>query len=188
MGNGTLSSGLLQGQMEIGSEIQKLNIQIPDSKINLIGFPSQSLTYSGELKVAASSKEGAALTLQEHWRVQVVRDTLEMKLESFKSGYLDLQVPENLAVNVTTKNGAVHVENIGADVIVNTSNGKITADDIQANLSANTSNGAITVSNIGGELVAATSNGAITLSNIAGTIQANTSNGSMNATSAVNGA
>lgn len=187
----------VNAQIEVSSAIKKVNIQIPDGKINIIGISGQNLSYSGELKATASSQEKADQIIREHWKVREVGDTLEMVLElpmqfslidfSFKSGYLDIRVPQALVTHVKTKNGKIDVEQMNNDIILNTSNGKITADTIQGNLEIKTSNGAITASDIDGNLQATTSNGSVTLSDISGTITAKSSNGALSASSAVNG-
>lgn len=183
-------------QIEIGRDIQKVDIQIPNGKINIIGVSGQELTYSGELKTAAASQSEANQIIKEHWKVRKIGNTLELILElpvqfsildfSFKSGHLDLEIPQNLITSVKTKNGSIHVEKLKADIALSTSNGKITIETIQGNLNVKTSNGSIIASDIDGNLQATTSNGSVALTDIAGTITAKSSNGAMSVSSAVN--
>jgi len=184
-------------QIVISSDINQVNISIPEGKINIIGGSGQELSYSGELKTAAGSQAEADQIINDQWKVQKRGDTLELTLElpmqfslfdfSFKNAYLNIHLPAHLMTSVTTKNSSIHVEKMAADTALSTSNGKMTVEDIRGNVLIKTSNGTITATEIDGELQATTSNGAIVLTDISGKVIAKSSNGAITASSEIHG-
>jgi hypothetical protein len=97
----------------------------------------------------------------------------------------DLRVPAGLALQLTTKNGAVAVSGVTGALDIHTSNGSITADGASGQLSLQTSNGAIRARDLHTAVVdATTSNGSVTVSFLTAPTQVavTTSNGAVRVT------
>ncbi|MBT2289782.1 DUF4097 family beta strand repeat protein [Paenibacillus albidus] len=208
LAGGTLSSFLgnnrlapLSGTQEIGPEITTVKIIIPDGKIKVIGEAAGSaLQYEGSLLVSGSSDSEAAQELKKRWKISTREDTLVLELEEndnwlaniqigfvIKSAYLNVNLPENLAVEVESGNGSIEASGIQSGLTVDSSNGKLDIQDIKGGLNAHSSNGSLTIKNIQGETELVSSNGAMTLDNIDGALTAKSSNGRITLNSAVKG-
>src|SRR5579872_4466745 len=91
-----------------------------------------------------------------------------------------IHVPRHVELqNISSSNGAIHVETIDGSAHLKTSNGGIRAFAFQGSLDARTSNGSIELSDVTGDTSAHTSNGTIKADVKKGNFDASTSNGSI---------
>jgi hypothetical protein len=190
----------VNGDVNVGSNVKKVEIHLLDGNISVTGTTSESMTYSGELRVFASSERSAQEKLQSEWKVETNGDTLELIQQqqevsipiSFfqwnsKSPHLEVQVPQRLLSEVYTNNGIIEVTHMNADSKAETSNGKITFDSIHGNVVGSTSNGISSAMNILGSADLHTSNGRIHVQNVSSALAARTSNGEIEVESPVGG-
>jgi hypothetical protein len=191
----------VEGNIPLESGITRLEIRIPDGKVEVKGTDREGVSYTGELLINGSSQEKANEAMKSDWTVQRNGDTLALVLEqkgpkwnlisifdwTQKKAFLTVQIPQSLLTKIETSNGSVHITDMNGDSEVKTSNGPITLVNIHGNVKANTSNGTGTFTDIDGSLDMHTSNGGITLKNIAGNVTAESSNGSINGSSIING-
>lgn len=190
----------LSGTVEVQSEIKKVKIELPSGKIKIQGIAGNMLDYEGKLELPGSSDSEAANALEKKWKVTAEGDTLLLKLDLAtnwlssihfgiysKEPYLNISLPENLEVEVETRDGAIEAGNMQASLEVDTSNGTLDIHDIAGGVDARTTNGTILVQSVQGEVELNSSNGAITLTNIDGSLTAESSNGRITVNSAVTG-
>ncbi|AHV96266.1 DUF4097 family beta strand repeat-containing protein [Paenibacillus sabinae] len=188
LGKAHLSS--VNGTLQIGSNIKKVVISIPNGKVKVNGTEGSVLTYEGKLMSPGSSKSESEQAMQEYWKVRTVGDTavLEMTAEkSLLSGiyfgftgnspYLNVSLPAALAVKINTSDGSLDVSDLGGGIEADTSNGRIEMKGIKGGVKASTSNGSLNLQNVDGGAHITSSNGSITLEGISGQVYAKSSNG-----------
>lgn len=171
----------VKGQVNMNKQIRKVDIELPDTPVKIVGTNASVLSYDGIVQIKAASKKEADHLMQSDWTVRQEGDTLVLTLGVEASGWnfdfggwtspsphLDVQVPQALLTHVVTSNSSVHVTDMHAATEVHTSNGSITLANIQANATAGTMNGRITLQNIAGKVDAGTTNGSIKGSSMVG--------------------
>ncbi|NQX45294.1 DUF4097 family beta strand repeat protein [Paenibacillus tritici] len=190
----------VDGKVEVQQEIKTVRIELPQGKVKLEGVQGNAVEYEGKLELPGNTDNEAASALERKWKVTTEGDTLVMELEG-ESGwlsniqigfnnnapYLNVSVPQNLAIEVETSDGSIEAGGLAAGVNVDTSNGTMDIHDVSGGVKAHTSNGTLTVQNIQGDVELVSSNGAITLGNIDGALSAKSSNGKITVNSAVTG-
>ncbi|AIQ45582.1 hypothetical protein R70723_06470 [Paenibacillus sp. FSL R7-0273] len=190
----------LNGAIEVQSKIERVKIELPSGKVMIQGTDGNTLDYEGKLELPGKNESEAANAMEKKWKVTEEGDTLVLKLDLetnwlsnihfgvyTKEPYLNISLPQNLAVEVETSDGAIEAGNLAGGLEVDTSNGTLDIHDITGGVDARTSNGTIAVQNVQGETELSSSNGAITLTNIDGTVSADSSNGRITVNSAVTG-
>jgi hypothetical protein len=88
-------------------------------------------------------------------------------------------LPRGVRIHAGSGNGAVTVQNAGAEVVATSGNGEVRVSNAAASVRATSGNGDIAVSVAGGPVVARTGNGSIRVSTAEGPVNANTGNGSI---------
>ena len=88
-------------------------------------------------------------------------------------------VPREVATNLETSGGSIHLDNLSGEEKFGTSGGSLHIDRLQGNINGRTSGGSITVSNSGENIDLETSGGSVHADNCKGTIKLNTSGGSL---------
>ena len=90
---------------------------------------------------------------------------------------LDIRVPHDLAVSVTSANGKVCLRGMRAAVHAKSSNGAVSIEDVVGDIEVYTSNAKCCFGQTRGSLRARSSNGKVELVDHAGSVDASTSNG-----------
>ena len=75
--------------------------------------------------------------------------------------YVEVTVPDTVAVTVTQANGPVHADKLAAGLDLSTTNGAITADDVKGAVRARVTNGRVTIGGLEGSVDAEVGNGKI---------------------------
>ncbi len=88
-------------------------------------------------------------------------------------------VPENVATNLETSGGSIHLDNLKGEEKFSTSGGSLHIDKLSGNIHGRTSGGSITVSNSSENIDLETSGGSVHADNCSGTIRLETSGGSL---------
>jgi len=88
-------------------------------------------------------------------------------------------VPKDVATNLETSGGSIHLDNLSGDEKFGTSGGSLHIDKLTGNIHGRTSGGSITVSNSGENIDLQTSGGSVHADNCKGTIKLETSGGSL---------
>lgn len=190
----------INGTVEVPSDIKTVKISIPNGKVTINGEAGNRLEYEGSLLVPGSSDSEAESALEKKWHVTTEGDTLILKLDeesnwlsgiqigfNAKNPYLNVSLPQDVAVEVNTSDGSVEGYELQAGLVVKTSNGTMNLYDIAGGVKAHSSNGSLTAKNIQGEVELVSSNGSITMDNIEGSIIAKSSNGKIIVNSPVTG-
>ncbi|HTD98247.1 MAG TPA: hypothetical protein VK668_03140 [Mucilaginibacter sp.] len=90
-----------------------------------------------------------------------------------------IYVPQNVATNLETSGGSIHLDNLKGEEKFSTSGGSLHIEQLTGNIHGRTSGGSITVTNSGENLDLQTSGGSIRATNCNGTIKLGTSGGSV---------
>jgi hypothetical protein len=90
-----------------------------------------------------------------------------------------IYVPKEVATNLETSGGSIHMDNLSGEERFNTSGGSLHLDQLTGNIHGRTSGGSIQVSNSGENIDLETSGGSIHANNCKGTIKLGTSGGSL---------
>jgi hypothetical protein len=191
----------VQGDLIVESGVHRVEIQIPNGKIEVTGTTEHKISYEGKLMVNASTQSNADETIKSNWKVKQTGEVLVFTLEQPETKlnlnnifdwtqnrpYLNIQIPQTLLTKIQTANGSVHVDAMNADTEIKSTNGSITVQNEHGNVKAITSNGSGTMSNIEGSADLQSTNGSLTLENISGIVSAKTTNGSIKGSSVING-
>jgi DUF4097 and DUF4098 domain-containing protein YvlB len=128
----------------------------------------------GEIRFTAESKDG---------KVDIRADRTNERErryinfgESIGVSYT-LQIPKKAMAVLLSTNGRVEARRIDNEIDLTTTNGSITVDDIGARARLTTSNGRINANSVKGDIIAQTSNGGLNVTDIAGDADLRTSNG-----------
>ncbi|MDB5141472.1 MAG: hypothetical protein JWQ66_185 [Mucilaginibacter sp.] len=90
-----------------------------------------------------------------------------------------IYVPKEVATNLETSGGSIHMDNLSGEERFTTSGGSLHLDQLTGNIHGRTSGGSIQVSNSGENIDLETSGGSIHANNCKGTIKLGTSGGSL---------
>jgi len=138
--------------------------------------------------IARSATEEGAKKLAERIKITLepVGDRLIVRIEkpAFMMNQsvtvnLNVTVPNQTSLELTTHNGAVEITNIAGQTNATTHNGRVTASHISGNAALKTHNGSITCKQISGDMNLRTHNGRVTASHISGNTALKTHNGSV---------
>ena len=190
----------LHGAVDVKSEIKAVRISIPNGKVKINGVTGSSLDYEGNLLVPGKSESEALSTMKEKWHVTTEGNTLVLKLDqethwfnfiqfgfNTKNPYLNISIPQNLAVEIDTSDGSIEAVDLQSGLIADTSNGTMNLHDIVGDVKGHSSNGSLTVKNIKGKVDLVSSNGALSLEQIDGALTAKSSNGKIMINSDITG-
>lgn len=126
--------------------------------------------YTLEVTVNGSEVHALAKNKREHnwdWR------------RSLNIGF-KIYVPRDVATNLQTSGGSIHLDNLNGDEKFETSGGSLHIDRLTGNVHGRTSGGSISVSNTKDNIDLETSGGSVHADNCSGTIRLETSGGSLN--------
>lgn len=186
----------VEGHLSIDNAIKHIIIDLPDAKVSITGTNTSTLSYNGQMREHATTREEAAKKLKQEWITKRDGNTLKIELKQphyihfgwgQASSYLNVQLPANLVTLIDTSNGAIECNGTKGPIELRTTNGAVHAININGNVTIHSSNGAINSENIDGLLNVTTSNGAVTAKNIKGMMTIHTSNGRIIADSPVSG-
>lgn len=160
-----------------------------NGKTRVIGEDRTDVELRG-LKNARAESEQAAERLLAGIRVRSEDATGVLELEAEiprkwnRHGSIDmeLRVPRQTEVHVTSSNGKVCFQGLRHGARAHSSNGSVRLDDIVGDIEITTANAKVCCSSTCGRLVARSSNGKIEVGNHSGAIDATTSNGMIRAT------
>jgi hypothetical protein len=179
----------VSGDMAIDSSVRRVVVEIQNAELHTTGVAGDTLRYEGKLRVNAGSQAEA----EKLWKVETVGDTVYLRqerqsaisfgLSSLGHAYLNVDVPADVAVQVSTTNGQLEVKDFNVDVIAKTTNGKLRVSNVKANVDVSTTNGVLEAENILGNATLATTNGALAASELGGSLDAVTTNASVSISS-----
>jgi hypothetical protein len=90
-----------------------------------------------------------------------------------------IYVPQEVATNLETSGGSIHLDNLSGEEKFETSGGSLHIDRLTGNIHGRTSGGSISVSNSKNDIDLETSGGSVHANNCSGTIRLETSGGSL---------
>lgn len=125
------------------------------------------------LELVAGPADGHAGT----YRVEL-RYPDELKNRNIGASVL-IELPEAVAANIKTSNGAIKVARLAGAVRLETSNAAVHAREIDGPLTVDTSNGGIILQNVSGKVIAESSNGNVEARDLRGPCKLTSSNGNI---------
>lgn len=110
---------------------------------------------------------------------QIKKPASASKANRSVSVSLDVTIPHQTNLELTTHNGAVRIANINGDITGTTHNGAVGIVNVTGQVSAKTHNGKVTAENISGTTDLQTHNGSVVCEELSGNAQLRTYNGSV---------
>ncbi len=169
-------------------ESRAIRVFNSNGRTAVVGEDRDDVEISVRKIARAESEEGANRMLDEIELTSAYDDgTLELevviprKWNRRGSVNLEIRLPRDLSVELTSDNGRLDVEGVQGAVDARSSNGAAVLSDIIGDVYVATSNAKVFCSHICGHLVARSRNGKIELEDHHGSIDASTSNGSIRA-------
>jgi len=169
-------------------EAREVRIFNSNGRTTVWGEDREDIEIAMKKIARAESEEGANELLDEiELNSALVDGALELDVEIprkwNRSGSVNLEIhlPRDLSVELTSDNGRLDVDGVHGEVNARSSNGAAVLSDIVGNVYVATSNAKVFCSHICGHLVARSRNGKIELEDHSGSIDASTSNGSIRA-------
>jgi hypothetical protein len=159
---------------------------------NVVIHAQNTGTVDYRVHLEADASQNDAKSLLSRFRVQLTptRDGLHMRGEAgtpHPGGRLwvtvELSVPENIDLDVTTGGGNIQVDDLRGRVNLTTAGGNVMTGNIFGPAHLHTDGGHISVKNVTGELVAETGGGHITAGEVAGNALLRTNGGHIRVTS-----
>lgn len=187
------TSAQIDESYHIPENIDEINIEIPNARLQVEGTDSDEMTLEGTVRGSESSEEDVLNMYDDLRETASDDDTFSYVIDTVDSSWffinnhfsadLTLSVPYDRLMDITVRNGSVNVFQIDNDVTVATTNGRIDAADIHGNFTATNTNGAIHVSDIAGAVDASTTNGRLTGTDMHEDVTFRTTNGGIDAES-----
>ena len=148
------------------------------------------VAYRVHLETDAPPKDAKSLLSRFHMQESQARDEIHLRglagTERAGGGLwvtIELNVPQNMNLDVTTGGGNIQVDNVHGHVNLTTAGGNLTTGNITGPAHLHTDGGHISVKNVGGELVAETGGGHITAGDVGGSAYLHTNGGHIRVTS-----
>jgi len=151
---------------------------------------SGKVDYRVHLQTNAPPREAKSLFSRFHIQESQTRDEIRLRgqagPERIGGGLwvtLELNIPQNMNLDVTTGGGNIQVDDIHGRVMLTTAGGNLVTGNVTGAAHLHTDGGHISVKNIGGELVAETGGGHITAGDVGGGAILHTNGGHIRVTS-----
>lgn len=175
-------------QMQASSSadgIQTLNVQIDNGDLQVQTHTENQIQVSVQAEAQSSRSLKDEVTLQtipaaQSLGVRIDKPSLSNG-EELKT-HLSITLPAHIALELTTRNGKIQVQQQAARLSLDTQNGDIQLTDIQGDVNARSGNGNLLLKNISGlSHQFFSGNGSLTLEDVNGAVAAETGNGQIDA-------
>jgi len=181
-GSSNDSDGSWFGRQERACELRRTTLPLTNGHlgvsgnnggIEVVGEDRSDVALEVKVTAQASSQSDAEALLHQ---VRIVTNGSDIRAEGPRpeggffshrnwSASFRLHVPRRVAhADLSTSNGAIHVENIEGQVAAHTTNGGIEATHVHGDLRAETTNGGLRLDDLGGAVHAETTNGGVHIS------------------------
>jgi hypothetical protein len=150
----------------------QLAAETHNGSITVVGGDTVECSLTATIKSRAATEEQAQ-KLAEQTKVELLPqdNTLKVKISrpllisnQSVGVSLDMRIPNQTDLVLTTHNGAVKIENVTGKVDAKTHNGKATASQVCGNMKLHTHNGSVSCRRISGDADASSYNGGIDVS------------------------
>jgi hypothetical protein len=165
-------------RIHVKTDLGSINIHTQSSDM------SDKVDYRVHLETEASQKDAQKLLKSFTMSARTTSDGVLLKAEGPERRgagrlwvTLDLTIPKNSSVDVSTGGGNIDAVQIDGHVSLSTAGGNITAGNIGGPAHLDTGGGNIVARNVAGELVANTGGGHITIGSVAGSATLHTGGG-----------
>jgi DUF4097 and DUF4098 domain-containing protein YvlB len=155
----------------------RVNVVTYDGAVTVRGWDKSEVMYS-VTKQGGDEQEVKTITIQADQQGSVV-SIIAKSGEAEGSASLDVYVPRNASLHVSSDDGALTLQGVSGDLTLRTGDGSIEVTDGHGQLQANTGDGHIRITNFEGQVDARTGDGSITLDGNFTGLAARTGDGSI---------
>lgn len=155
----------------------RVNVVTYDGAITVHGWDKSEVMYSAT-KHGGDEQEVKRITIQTEQQGSAVSIIAKCD-EGDGSAYLDVYVPRNASVHVSSDDGRLTLQGVSGDLTLRTGDGSIDVTDGHGQLQVNTGDGHIRITNFEGQVDARTGDGSITLDGNFSGLAARTGDGSI---------
>ena len=155
----------------------RVNVVTYDGAITVHGWDKSEVMYSAT-KHGGDEQEVKRITIQTDQQGSAV-SIIAKSDEGDGSAYLDVYVPRNASVHVSSDDGRLTLQGVSGDLTLRTGDGSIDVTDGHGQLQVNTGDGHIRITNFEGQVDARTGDGSITLDGNFSGLAARTGDGSI---------
>lgn len=162
-----------------GIHVSGENGQSPRIEVYIQGNNGQQLTKD-EIKKRLDEDYDMSITVNNHELQAIVKNKHEdMDWHRQMSISFKIYVPQQVATDLKTSGGGIHLDNLKGNENFSTSGGGLDINSVNGMIRGNTSGGGIHVENSGNDIDLSTSGGGITADNCNGEIRLRTSGGGL---------
>jgi DUF4097 and DUF4098 domain-containing protein YvlB len=154
----------------------RVNIGTFDGSVTVRGWDKAEVMYTAT-KRAGTDDELKQIAIQSEQQGSAV--SIIAKSEGSGSAALDVYVPRNANLHVSSDDGQLDVEGVSGRITLRTGDGSIEVTDSKGRLQVNTGDGHIRIANFDGQVDARTGDGAIALEGKFAELSARTGDGSI---------
>jgi DUF4097 and DUF4098 domain-containing protein YvlB len=154
-----------------------VNVITFDGSVTVHGWDKSEVMYTAT-KRGDDAQEAKQVTIQSEQQGSAV-SIIAKSEEGDGSASLDVYLPRNATLHVSSDDGSLHLEGVSGDLTLRTGNGSIQVSDGHGQLQVNTGDGSIRVSNFEGNVDARTGDGSISLDGKFTALSARTGDGSI---------
>ncbi len=165
-----------------------ITIHNANGRTRLFGEDRQDIKLFAAKRARAETVEAAEQMVRDiHVSVQESDGNLEIDVEipskwnRHGNANLEIHLPRDLAVSVTSANGKICMQDLTGSVHARSSNGNVSIQDVVGDIEVYASNAKCCFARTTGRIRARSSNGKIEFSEHTGSVDASTSNGIINA-------
>lgn len=168
-------------------QFQTLNTEINNGNIDLSTHAENTIIVRAHYVL--KSKRKGELSPEIQLKTVPAASSLGLRVEQPSllgdeslSTHLNLTVPKQLALELTTGNGNISSDGLAANLRLQTQQGALTVKNMTGNVQADTGNGNLIFEQVTGtQHMAKSGNGSLTFKQVTGALQASTTNGNIEA-------
>ena len=155
----------------------RVNVGTFDGAVTVHGWDKSEVMYTAT-KRAGDDVELKQITIQSEQQGPAI-SIIAKSSEGSGSAALDVYVPRNSSLHVSSDDGRLNVEGVSGQITLRTGDGSIEVNDSKGQLQVNTGDGSIRIANFNGQVDARTGDGSIALEGKFTGLSARTGDGSI---------
>jgi DUF4097 and DUF4098 domain-containing protein YvlB len=155
----------------------RVNVGTFDGAVTVHGWDKSEVMYTAT-KRAENDDQLKQIHIQSEQQGSSV-SIIAKSPEGSGSAALDVYVPRNSSLHVSSDDGRLNVEGVSGQITLRTGDGSIEVNDSKGQLQVNTGDGSVRISNFNGQVDARTGDGSIALEGKFAALSARTGDGSI---------
>lgn len=160
----------IKESLQIGENIQEIEIDIPNGDIQLIGTETKIVNLNGTMRTDGKDQQSAEEEIAQALIFREVGNKVIIQIQRPRNQFgwipnqlatFSIEIPADLIVKAKVINGKISAKNFTKEVDVDGSNLTVDIDSVQGNVRVDNTNGKIDLRNIQGSVDAILTNGNI---------------------------